>query len=393
MSTRRDFLKKTAVVSAVGLTGTALFFAGSMERGNTQQVPPLRLGIIGTGARGQDLINISQRSGAFEIMGICDTLPFRLDEASKLAPGATRHTDYRHLLDDPTVDAVIIATPFHLHAQPLIDTLAAGKDVYCEKTAVKGYEQIESVRQAARDSDRIVQVGYQWRHSRLYEHVVNLIHAGELGEVSHIECHWNRNGDWRRPVPSPELERVINWRMYREYSGGLTAELSSHQMEFCNWLLGERPTQIMGTGGIDYWQDGREVRDHQQLLVSYPSGIDASFTCLTANASPGYRIKIQGSKATVMLGFTEAWWSWEKDEDSELEVDAVSGATVVPGLGKAHRIELEHNDPVLQALLDFGSSTRTRERPRSNLDTGLVVAEMVQKSLDAMDNERVERFV
>ena len=101
--------------------------------------------------------------------------------------------------------------------------------------------------------------------------IVDMIQAGEIGKVSSIQAQWNRNGNWRRKVPDPSLERLINWRMYKEYSGGLVAELCSHHIDFVNWVIGENPKKIMGSGGIDYWNDGRETFDNVHLLFNYPS--------------------------------------------------------------------------------------------------------------------------
>ncbi len=118
-----------------------------------------------------------------------------------------------------------------------MDVLDSGKHLYCEKTLAKGYDGIKELTQKAGSSKKIVQTGHQYHSSRLYTHVVDLIEKGKIGRISSFDCTWNRNGNWRRPVPSPDLERAINWRMYdREYSGGLVAELCSHQLDFVNWV-------------------------------------------------------------------------------------------------------------------------------------------------------------
>lgn len=383
---RRDF-----VGAGAALAGLAAVPAGVMAADDRE---PIGIGIIGTGARGQGIAGEFAGIDGVDVVACCDVLPFRLEEGLAIAgPGTRGYDDYRRVLDDPAVDAVVIATPFHLHATHFLAALDAGRHVYCEKTAVKGYAQIDTVREAVRRTDRIVQVGYQYRHSRLYEHVVGRIRDGEVGVVTRIECQWNRDTDWRRPVPSPELERAINWRLYREYSGGLAAELSSHQMDFCNWLLDAAPERVMGAGGIDYWKDGRDVRDNIHLLVTYANGVEASFTCLSNNAHGGYEIRVIGSAGTVILKFVEAWIAREgtaaKDFD---DVDGVSGATILIDDVPASRIEFPHTEPTAQALIDFVGSIRTGAAPRSDIAGGLVGATMVQKSLDAMDRGTVERI-
>ncbi|MCP4046435.1 MAG: Gfo/Idh/MocA family oxidoreductase [Gammaproteobacteria bacterium] len=308
-------------------------------------------------------------------------------------------TDYRYLLDDPQIDAVVIATPFHFHAQPMIDALDAGKHVYCEKTLVKGHDQIAQVGKAVAKSDRIVQTGYQHRYSDHLQYIAGLIQSGAIGSVSKVNCKWNRNGDWRRPVPSPEYERAINWRMYREYSGGLTAELSSHQMDIIRWMLDSPPKQVMGTGGIDHWKDGRDTRDNTHLIVSHENGIVVSYECMTTNAFEGFRMTFLGTEGTIVTSLDEAWISSDKldgegPEGVELpdDVDAVTGATMAVTGVKGKRIKLASFNPTQNAMAGFRKSILTNTKPAASVENGLATARTVQLSLDAMDNGSVETY-
>lgn len=387
MTSRREFLAAGVALAGVGA-------ASAYSRATVHGAGAIGVGIIGVGDRGRGLARILTNHAAADVVALCDVLPFRLEAGLEATgPGTETRTDYRYLLDDPGIEAVIIATPFHFHAQPFVDALDAGKHVYVEKTAFKGYRQIAAAEAAAAGSDRIIQVGYQYRHSRLYEHVAERLRSGDIGQVSRIECQWNRNGNWRRPVPSPELERAINWRMYREYSGGLVAELSSHQMDACNLFLDSTPVSIMGSGGVDFWKDGRETRDNTHVLVSYGNGVDVSFSCLTNNAHNGYLIRIFGSKGTILLNRDEAWIVREQLAGKEFgEVDAVSGATIVVDNAPATKIEFEHLGATEQAISDFVNSLHTGDAPRSGIRNGLLGAAMVQDSLDAMDSGEVQHF-
>ncbi|MDZ7765952.1 MAG: Gfo/Idh/MocA family oxidoreductase [Melioribacteraceae bacterium] len=93
-----------------------------------------------------------------------------------------------------------------------------------------------------------------------------MVQDGECGEITHIRCNYNRNTDWRTKVDDPKMERLLNWRMYREYSGGLMAELCSHHINITNWLLDAVPHKITGMGGIDYYKDGRETYDNVNTI-------------------------------------------------------------------------------------------------------------------------------
>lgn len=354
----------------------------------------LRTGHIGTGRQGRKHIRNMVKLPGFEIRTLCDVLPFQLDEARALVgAGVKAVSDYRTILDDPNIDAVIISTPFHLHAKPMLDALDAGKHVYCEKTLVKGHDQIEQVSGAVANTDRIIQAGYQHRYSDHLQEIAALIDSGHIGRISKVECLWNRNGDWRRPVPSPEYERAVNWRMYREYSGGLAAELSSHQMDILEWVMNSRPKVVMGTGGIDYWKDGRETRDNIHLLVKYENNVTASFTCLTTNAYEGFRMTFFGTEGTIVTSLDEAWVSEQAPDEATLEgVDAVSGATMALSGEMGHHLKLDRFNPTANAMAAFRESVITNSTPAASVENALVTARTVQLSLDAMDSGAVYIF-
>lgn len=355
---------------------------------------PLRLGYIGTGRQGRKHIRFAKGLPGIERRTLCDILPFQLEEAMALVgPDTNSVTDYRYMLDDPKIDAVVIATPFHFHAKPMMDALDAGKHVYCEKTLVKGHDQIEEVRKAVAKTDRIIQTGYQHRYSDHLQHIAGLIQAGEIGEISAVECQWNRNGDWRRPVPSPEYERAVNWRMYREYSGGLSAELSSHQMDIIRWMMGSPPKHVMGTGGINYWKDGRETRDNIHLIVNHENGVAVTYKSLTTNAFEGFRMTFLGTKGTIVTSLDEAWVASdaEKGHDSE-DADTETGATMALSGQAGRRIKFDEFNPTRNAMAAFRESVITNTKPAASVENGLATARTVQLSLDAMDNGTVETY-
>jgi predicted dehydrogenase len=387
---RRDFIVKGGVISTAVLASSSAFSSLAVNPGNDSNI---NIGVIGTGSRGGGLIPFLKEIEGMTVTACCDVLPFRLESGLERAGQKARgYADYRKLLDNPDIDAVLVSTPFNTHAQIAIHALEAGKHVYCEKTLAKGFNDIAKLVDKASATKTIFQTGHQYHSSRLYEHVVGMIRDGEIGKIIAFECQWNRNGDWRRSVPDPKWERAINWRLYREYSGGLTAELCSHQIDFINWVLEENPSKIMGIGGIDYWRDGRETYDNIHLLFEYPGGVKASFTCLTSNALGDYQIKVLGDKGTILLDYTKAWIYHEKGFTKKLEdVDGVTGATVNPHLqGQAVPIEVSHIDPSKQALIDFRNSVLDNKLPVSNVYTGANTATAVQLSLDAMDQQEAQ---
>lgn len=386
---RRKFITRSGAA-----LGAAAFGINYLQAGDLFQPTPVRIGIIGTGSRGNGLTSLINGIDGAEVTACCDVIPFRMEEGLARA-GATAkgYQDYRALLDAPNVDAVVIATPYSLHGAMAMDALDAGKHVYCEKTMVRGMDEIQQTITKANKNPRLIfQTGHQYHSSALYRKVREIIRSGYIGEVTAYHCQWNRNGNWRRPVPDPKWERLINWRMYKEYSGGLIAELMSHQMDFINWTTGALPAKISGFGGVDHWKDGRETYDNVHLLMEYDNGVDASFSCTTTNGYEDYQIKVLGSKATIILDYTNAKIYLEKQKPGELGlVDGVSGATVQAWeKGEGAPIQANGEDPSKEALIEFKNSILNKTQPESDVFTGGIAAKCVTIALDAVGGEQVK---
>ena len=387
MATRRSFIKKSAVAFSAPLITPKSDIFSIFKSSPLNQ---LNIGIIGTGDRGQGLIKLISKIDGMRLIAICDNLQFRLDQAAKIAPKAMKYSNYKELLSYKNLDAVIISTPLNTHASIASDAVDASLHIYCEKTMVKGdISTMNLVKKVKKDHNKIFQTGHQYHSSRLYSHIVELVQSGEIGQIIAIQSQWNRNGNWRRQVQDPKFERQINWRMYREYSYGLTAELSSHQIDFSNWLLKSTPKKVVGFGGIDYWKDGRETYDNIHLTYSYPSGVKASFTCLTSNGKDDYQIKVMGDKASIMIGYKDAWIYPEGKYNKIIkDVDGVSGATSSWIEGKGNPIKFDHKEPTYQALEDFRYAIINDSTPMSNLKSGADVSLAVDMGIRAMDTEQ-----
>ena len=387
MATRRSFIKKSAVAFSAPLITPKSDLFSIFKSSPLNQ---LNIGIIGTGDRGQGLIKLISKIDDMRLIAICDNLQFRLDQAAEIAPKAIKYSNYKELLSNKNLDAVIISTPLNTHASIASDAVDASLHIYCEKTMVKGdISTMNLVKKVKKDHNKIFQTGHQYHSSRLYSHIVELVQSGEIGQIIAIQAQWNRNGNWRRQVQDPKFERQINWRMYREYSYGLTAELSSHQIDFSNWLLKSTPKKVVGFGGIDYWKDGRETYDNIHLTYSYPSGVKASFTCLTSNGKDDYQIKVMGDKASIMIGYKDAWIYPEGKYNKVIkDVDGVSGATSSWIEGKGNPIKFDHKEPTYQALEDFRYAIINDSTPMSNLKSGADVSLAVDMGIRAMDTEQ-----
>ncbi|UOQ67577.1 Gfo/Idh/MocA family protein [Hymenobacter volaticus] len=393
---RRDFLKTTGLLTGGLLLGTQVGEAFAAPAANGK----LRIGVIGCGDRGTGLLKILQElPDKYEVTALCDELPFRLRDAQKIgsASKAKTYADYHALLDSRNVDAVIISVPLNMHFAVAKAALLAGKQVYLEKTMTHNIEQAtELVTIAQQRPNQILQVGHQYRYSPLYYRVKEMIDKGYLGKVTQIDCRWDRNGSWRRPVPEPSLERKINWRMYREYSGGLAAELLSHQIDFIHWAFNTYPDEIFGTGGIDYYKDGRETYDNVQVMMRYArEGMVGNFGATCGNARDGYLFKLKGTKGTISLLIDQGIYYPEKETLKQYgTVDGVTGATKITW-DKNGGIPITTEplkDGSWYALNEFYKAVQEKKMPDSNVFTGARVACAVYMANQAIYNHTIEKW-
>jgi predicted dehydrogenase len=281
--TRREASKLAGTAAALTITG-APFISKVKAANNTVQY-----GFIGTGSRGQYLLQHLKGVDNGTCVAVCDVYqPAMAKAADIIGTKPKQFKDYRELLSDKAVDAVLIATPLYMHFPATRDALDAGKHVFCEKSLVFKPEEIHALRALAHSKPKqVLQVGLQRRYSKFYQTAKQMIDKGMLGTVTHIRGQWHRNtfakDPWNKPVPPDRTDKEVNWRKYREFSGGLTAELGSHQIDVADWMFGATPEFVVGVGGTDYIKDGRDIFDNIQLIFKYPKGQKLHYTSLTTN--------------------------------------------------------------------------------------------------------------
>lgn len=303
MEDRREFLKQLGCVAggAALLAGAPWLSSCTPERIREISGEKARIALIGTGSRGQYHIHNLLLIPHARIVALCDCYEPNLQAAAALCPGAKLYRDYRKLLEDKDIDGVIISTPLGSHAAITLDALSAGKHVFCEKAMARTLDECKAVYDAYRKSDKVLYFCMQRMFDEKYLQGMKLLHEGLIGEIVGMRCHWFRNADWRREVPSPELERQINWRLYKEHSGGLMTELACHQIEVCNLAVGRIPQSISGMGDIVYWKDGREVYDSVNVIYRYADGRKINYESLISNKFNGMEDQILGKKGTMEL--------------------------------------------------------------------------------------------
>jgi predicted dehydrogenase len=401
--------------------------------------------VIGTGGRGTYLIRHFNGLDGGRCAAVCDILEEAVkgaQEASKDKPEAYR--DYREVLARKDVEAVIIAVPLYAHFPVTRDALLAGKHVFCEKSLVFKPEEVHALRALKEQHPKqVLQTGLQRRYSRFYRTAKQMIDKGMLGEITHVRAQWHRNPGWRmRQFPDRQRER--NWRLFREFSGGLTAELASHQIDVATWMFGHEPEFVVGVGGLDFIRDGRDVYDNIQLIYSYPRGRKLIYSSISTNNHlslfHGERTEfgeiIMGTEGTIHITVGAdnepalGMWFYEprpkevkspEELAKEKEKPAIAGATLA-ATGKGQRgwpilfdeamitgresflaremkyarmwlyqkgvMVPEERNPVDTMLESFLECVRTSKHPVADLEVGLADSIAVILSNLAMDEGR-----
>lgn len=297
---RRDFLKNMGVAGGAVLLASSPWLSVFSEVEHTKK-NIVRLGIIGPGSRGRFLMSFLKNNQKADIVAVCDIYQPSVDEALKMYPKAKVYKDYRKLLENKEIDAVLIATPLNTHFNIAMDAFEAGKHVFCEKALAMTIADCNQMYQKHRSTGKIFFAGQQRLFDPRYIRAMEMIYAGSIGELEAFRTFWFRNNDWRRPVPSPDLERQINWRLYNEYSKGLMTELACHQIQIGTWAMRSIPEKVMGHGSITHWKEKREVYDNVSCIYVFENGVKLNFESVVSNKFYGLEEQVLGNLGTIEL--------------------------------------------------------------------------------------------
>ena len=302
---RKEFLSDCGKIGFAGVTLSLFPWLQSCSDKAKQEVKgeKARIGIIGTGSRGCFHIKHLVQMPNVEVVALCDNYRPHLEDAAQYYPKAKLYDDYRRLLEQRDVEGVIIATPLYLHAPMTLDALSAGKRVFCEKSMGYTLDECLEVYNKRKETNGVLFIGQQRLFDPKYIKAMSMIHEGKIGDVVGVRNYWYRNNNWRRDVPSPELERHINWRLYSEYSRGLMTELACHQLQNGSWALGMLPEQVMGSGHLVHWlkEDKRDVYDCVSAIFTYPNGVNMTIESINSNKHFGMGEQILGTNGTIDL--------------------------------------------------------------------------------------------
>jgi predicted dehydrogenase len=285
----------------------------------------IRIGLIGAGSRGQTDLKHALKQPKVECVAIADVYSRRRNEVKGYLPKIDTYEDARRLLDRKDIDAVIVATPLHLHAKYFLASLSAGKDLYCEKTMTWNIPEAVACRKAAKASSQIVQIGMQDESSGQLADAKKWIKDGLTGKITLVDSWMSRNtplgqGQWVRPVPAdckpgevnwdlfldgrPKTAfdgyKFINWRLFWEFSGGNITENMIHQI---GWIISAMDLQLPAAatmmGGVFAEKDGRQVPDTIGVSLEYPNDLLVQWQSSFSNRRYGMGEHFLGRKGTI----------------------------------------------------------------------------------------------
>lgn len=361
---RRNFLKAAGGASALAALGTTAILRGPRRGG------PIRAALIGYGKQGR-LLQSCMDAEMMNLVAICDIRPALNADAAQSA--AVRwYQDWRRLLQDERIEAVLIATPLWAHAEIAVACLRAGKHVLCETAMASDPAGCQQMIEASQRNKRLLAIGYQDFYEPLYWAAYhNIIRQGILGDVYTVEaaCHSSSSGRVEsdsgatsfdpRPWGYASLDQLLNWRLYRRYSSGLMAEWGGALVSLTNWFLEGVPTAIQATGGIYSYKDGRDVNDHVYAALEYPNGRTVTLSLIQSNGFEGSYTQFMGTKGTLIIGKDEALLFAENESDhTTLGMAKLNGSQTVLD-ASASRNEEASNHSVLMGGAGVGQGDGT----------------------------------
>lgn len=393
MDSRRKFIG----AMATGIASTLASSTGVLGANDR-----LRIGVIGAGQRGTELVHQALACTNTEIAAFADVYTKRLEDGRHLVPGAAAYNDHRLLMEDPSIDAVIIATPQHLHREHFIDALAAGKHIYQEKTLAFTLDDARRMREAHRQNSKlVVQVGHQACSSGHSRDAMNFLATGNVGKISAIRMRWYRNtprgkAHGARPVypdmrpenigwtsflgdaPPQDFDphRFINWRFFEEYSGGNVYENLSQQLAFWYKTLNlQIPQAATMIGGLYVWRDGRDVPDTMNVTFQQPEQMLISWESGLGNSQLGISEDVLGSDGTISRNTSGIRYIPQK-------VNRPDGAEMV---GKVASFPTAH-------MQNFVDSIRSGKSPNCPFELGFRVSIACRMALESFHQGRTVRW-
>ncbi|HEY3972003.1 MAG TPA: Gfo/Idh/MocA family oxidoreductase [Candidatus Sulfotelmatobacter sp.] len=342
----------------------------------------LRIGIIGAGHRMDGLLDAADKAGPYQLVAISDVYGPNCDAFQKRSTAqlsgvqATTHLDYREVLDDKDIDAVIIASPDHWHVPMALDALKAGKDVYLEKPVTHSLEEGPVLTRAVRSSKQILQCGMQQRSWSHFRDAVEMIQAGSIGRVVQVRTYWWQNYhrnrpakpidqgalDWKRWLGSaPDQpfsdEKFSHWRWFWNFGGGAMTDLFTHWIDVVHWAMkSDQPRQGFMLGDKYIFEEW-DCPDTVQAAFRYP-GFDVVYEGMMNSSIDDGGLEFRGTDATLKINRSGFAVYRERLEEGQNPVLT------------AHSFR----DGTISHMENFFECIKSRKEPNAPVETGVAAA-------------------
>jgi predicted dehydrogenase len=306
---RRDFIASTAGLAAISFVPELL--AAPIAD------PPLGIAVVGAGRQGRAIMAEISKLPAAKIVAVADIDPGRLRSGLGRAAGAEGVEDYRVLLGRKEVQAVVVATPTFTHRAIAIDSMAAGKHVYCEAPLASTVEDTQAIADAAGKASTVFAAGFEGRSNPVYKLARTFFRSDSVRTLVAIRSQNVQKTSWRFPASDPAREKAVNWRLDPAVSTGLAGELFSIQLDVIRWYTSQEPTLVRGEGSIRLWDDGRTLADTVQLDVKLAGGARVQWLGSLATSFEGRNEIFLGENATIKLAWSHGWLFKEADAPTQ----------------------------------------------------------------------------
>jgi len=309
---RRSLLKTAALGAAATWIQPELGVLYALPTGAN-----LRVGLVGCGRQGRAILAELAKVEGVSVTAICDTDERRLTSGARRAPDAKGYATHGALLDADVVDAVVVATPTHLHVGPATDSLSAGKHVYCEAPLAHTIEDAQVISSAARDASVVFQAGFLGRSNPVYKLARSFVRSGAIRDVIAMRAQHRKKTSWKTPSNDPVREKALNWKTDPAVSLGLVGEFGAQQLDVLQWFTGRYPLAVSGSGSVIAWPDGRGVADTVACTLEYPGGVHTHYEATLGNSVGGTHEEIFGTMGAVRLAWTHGWMFKEADSATQ----------------------------------------------------------------------------
>ncbi|HEV2500531.1 MAG TPA: Gfo/Idh/MocA family oxidoreductase [Terriglobia bacterium] len=410
MENRRQFMGQ--VIGGTAALAAGAFLPARRVLGANDRV---RFALIGAGGRGTADLRAALKCPNVEAVAVADVYTRRLEQVKRWIPNAKQYADFRRLLDDKNIDAVIIATPQHQHALNFVPALEAGKDVYQEKTMAFNPNHARRMKRAFLGSNRVVQVGIQSTSSTVQQKAHEMTSPDEMGVITALHTHMYRNaayGGWGRALPADcnlqnvdwkmfqgeaaphpfDPNRVINWRFFWDYSGGNVFENMVHQVGFWYKALGLGIPSLVQMTGANYISPNMEVPDTMNVSMEQPEKL-----LFTWNSGFGNRFYtadddlLLGRKGTL-IRHNESIRYLSQSERHHEPVDEPAAAAGGVQSQNIHPDIVSGGDETVTHMQNFFDCVRSRKETNCPFDLGYKSAIACQMALAALHQKRAVRW-